>query len=534
MVLLIVNSTIYGGSGGAVGTYSLAAGATEIAIHEMGHTAFRLADEYAYYAGGAETGHDHHPAGEPTEPNVTTNTNRATLKWRGLVAAATALPTMSNPNCAQEDSRPSTVPGGTVGLFEGAHYYHCGAYRPEYTCKMQVLSVPFCRVCSDVIVSRIEPLLPVLVRADQGARRVFGRDPVRNLKSIYVVTNDGRLAQVWDQNGWNLDSPADGAGHGGLRFQGSPAVFGRDPARNLKSIYAVTKDGRLAQVWDANGWHLDFPAEGTGQPSLRFQGSPAVFGRDPARNLKSIYVVTNDGRLAQAWDDNGWHLDFPAENAGHASLRFLRSPAVFGRDPARNLKSLYVITNNGRLAQVWDDNGWHLDFPAESAGQASLRFQGGPAVFGRDPARNLKSLYVITNNGRLAQVWDANGWHLDFPAEGAGHASLRFQGSPAVFGRDPVRNLKSIYVVTNDGRLAQVWDDNGWHLDFPAESAGHASLRFQGSPAVFGRDPARNLKSLYVMTKEGRLAQVWDDNGWHLDFPAESAGQAGLRFQGGI
>jgi hypothetical protein len=52
VVLMIVNSTIYGGSGGVVGTYSLAGGATEIAIHEMGHTAFGLADEYAYYARG--------------------------------------------------------------------------------------------------------------------------------------------------------------------------------------------------------------------------------------------------------------------------------------------------------------------------------------------------------------------------------------------------------------------------------------------------------------------------------------------------
>ena len=131
VVLVIVNSTVYGGSGGSVGAYSLAAGATEIAIHEMGHTAFAFADEYAYYAGGNETGHDHHPAGEPSEPNVTTNTNRATLKWRAVVAAATALPTMANPNCATVDSRASTVPAGTVGLFEGAHYYHCGAYRPS-------------------------------------------------------------------------------------------------------------------------------------------------------------------------------------------------------------------------------------------------------------------------------------------------------------------------------------------------------------------------------------------------------------------
>ena len=148
VVIVVVNSTIYGGSGGGVGTYSLAGGATEIGIHEMGHTAFGLADEYPYYAGGAETGHDHHPAGEPSEPNVTTNTDRNTLKWRWAVAATTAVPTMSNPACNTVDSRPSPVPTGTVGLFEGAHYYHCGGFRPEYDCKMRALSVPFCRTCN--------------------------------------------------------------------------------------------------------------------------------------------------------------------------------------------------------------------------------------------------------------------------------------------------------------------------------------------------------------------------------------------------
>ena len=165
MVLVVVNSTVYGGSGGSIGTYSLASGATEIALHEMGHTAYGLADEYQYYAGGNETGHDHHPAGEPTEPNVTTNTDRNTLKWRWAVASTTAIPTMSNPNCAQVDNRASTVPAGTVGVFEGAHYYHCGAYRPEYDCKMRELGVPFCRVCRQVIWNRIGPLATLPARA---------------------------------------------------------------------------------------------------------------------------------------------------------------------------------------------------------------------------------------------------------------------------------------------------------------------------------------------------------------------------------
>ena len=155
VAIAVVNSTIYGGSGGSVGTYSLAGGATEIAVHEIGHTAFGLADEYPYYAGGNETDHDQHPPVEPSEPNVTTNTDRNTLKWRSAVLPSTAIPTMSNPACNQPDSRPSPVPPDTVGLFEGAHYYHCGAFRPQYDCKMRNLGVAFCRVCSQVISDRI-------------------------------------------------------------------------------------------------------------------------------------------------------------------------------------------------------------------------------------------------------------------------------------------------------------------------------------------------------------------------------------------
>ena len=98
-VLVVVNSTVYGGSGGSVGVYSLAAGATEIAIHEMGHSAFGLADEYAFYAGGNEPAQNNHPAFEPREPNVTTNTNAATIKWRWAVSPGVAWPTMSNPDC---------------------------------------------------------------------------------------------------------------------------------------------------------------------------------------------------------------------------------------------------------------------------------------------------------------------------------------------------------------------------------------------------------------------------------------------------
>jgi hypothetical protein len=161
VILVIVNSTVYGGGGGAVGTMSLAAGANEIGLHEMGHTAFGLADEYEYWAGcGVDTNRNNHPAVEPAEPNVTTNINRSTIKWGDLILASTPLPTTNNADCTLCDPQPNPLPAATVGAYEGAHYYHCDAYRPQFTCRMRMLNVPFCAVCRRVIVNELTPHLP--------------------------------------------------------------------------------------------------------------------------------------------------------------------------------------------------------------------------------------------------------------------------------------------------------------------------------------------------------------------------------------
>jgi IgA Peptidase M64 len=47
------------------------------------------------------------------------------------------MPTMSNPDCTQCDTTASTVARDVVGTFEGADYFHCGAFLPEYDCKMR-------------------------------------------------------------------------------------------------------------------------------------------------------------------------------------------------------------------------------------------------------------------------------------------------------------------------------------------------------------------------------------------------------------
>lgn len=159
--IVIVNSTAYGGSGGEVAVYSRAQNADEVALHELGHSEFNLADEYEYLAGcDVDEGHEVHPAGEPPEPNVTLDANRDTNKWRDLIATTTSMPTTKNVDCAQCDPRPSPVNPGTIGAFEGAHYYHCGAYRPAFDCRMRTLSQPFCDVCQRAIERRLGRFLP--------------------------------------------------------------------------------------------------------------------------------------------------------------------------------------------------------------------------------------------------------------------------------------------------------------------------------------------------------------------------------------
>jgi hypothetical protein len=165
MTMVIVNSLVYGGSGGAVAVFSRDPQAPEIAIHEMGHTAFHFADEYESFSGcsSGEVGHERYAGNEPVEPNVTADISRAKLKWGNLVGAATGLPTTATPNCAFCDPRvTSPVPAGTIGAFEGARYFHCGAYRPEFNCRMRVLGQPFCGVCQDVIRRSLAPFMPAV------------------------------------------------------------------------------------------------------------------------------------------------------------------------------------------------------------------------------------------------------------------------------------------------------------------------------------------------------------------------------------
>ena len=132
VLLVLVNSTKYGGSGGSVAVSSVHSSASEIVLHELGHSFAFLADEY-------ETAYPGYPAGD-YEPNVDYDYSGAGLKWLDWVEAGTPLPT---PETYQYDN--------VVGAFEGARYLTSGIYRPWNNCLMRSLGREFCPVCKEAI-----------------------------------------------------------------------------------------------------------------------------------------------------------------------------------------------------------------------------------------------------------------------------------------------------------------------------------------------------------------------------------------------
>ena len=449
VVLVVVNSTVYGGSGGSIGTYSLAGGATEIALHEMGHTAYGLADEYPYYAGGAETGHDHHPATEPMEPNVTTSSVRATLKWNWAVAAATAIPTMSNPDCSTVDSRPSPVPAGTVGLFEGAHYFHCGSYRPEFDCKMRNLSVPFCRICRQVIWNRIGPLSTLPAR-DRTPISVVARYP-EHLDVFAVAANGRTMSNWWDRSsGWAGWFQVSGgiASPGG---HGSPVTSIARYSGHL-DLFTVGTDNRVYSCWwdRASGWSNWFALTGI----VAAAGSTVNVVCRYTDHL-DLFTTASDGKIMSTWWDarSGWAGWFQVSGgvaaAGATVTAVARYP--FHLD-------LFVVGTDNRVYSCWwdDRSGWAGWFVL---GSLVARPDSTVTVVARYPDH--LDLFTTASDGKIMSTWwDArSGWAGWFQVSG-GVASA---GSP-VTAISRYSNHLDLFTVGTDNRIYSTWwhDTTGW------------------------------------------------------------------------
>ncbi|MCH6232378.1 M64 family metallopeptidase [Cognataquiflexum rubidum] len=154
--VLVVNDPKYGGSGGAFAIFSTHSSATEIMIHELGHSFGDLADEYW---AGPQYARERH--------NMTQNTNPQTIRWKDFL----------NRN--------------GIGIYP--HAESPTWQRPHQNCKMRFLGRSFCDVCSHQLEGRLKflstPDSPSRPTALFGANKLEIK-PAEKVKFIDLSTSN--------------------------------------------------------------------------------------------------------------------------------------------------------------------------------------------------------------------------------------------------------------------------------------------------------------------------------------------------------
>jgi hypothetical protein len=175
-IVMLANSTEYGGTGGQVACSSMHSSAKEILAHEIGHSFAGLADEY--WAG---TIHAYE------RPNMTANSNSVTIKWSQWLGT------------------------NLTGIYAyGANSPENTWFKPHQNCKMQFLNRPFCSVCKQTIIERIHSLTnPIDNYYPSNASTLTFTSSSQWFKTDLIKPNPNSLKTIWDLNSSNISDNTD-------------------------------------------------------------------------------------------------------------------------------------------------------------------------------------------------------------------------------------------------------------------------------------------------------------------------------------
>jgi len=201
-ILVIVNSSTYGGAGygSGIGTVSLSASAKDVALHEMAHSFAGLGDEYEY--GGSSV-----PTREPSDANLTINNNLDSVKWAHWIGV------------------------DNIGLFEGGRYVSNGVWRPTESSMMRYLGAPFYAVNKEAWTLSVYQHSKVLSGALPLGRNVSHERGADKRFKLYPSMDANALDIRWFVNGVER-----------VEWRGETLVeFGRDQQSQYE-IKAILKD----------------------------------------------------------------------------------------------------------------------------------------------------------------------------------------------------------------------------------------------------------------------------------------------------
>lgn len=169
-VFVLVNSSVYGGSGGTFATSSTNVSASEIAIHEIGHSFAKLGDEYWFNCGEAK--------------NRTSNSNAATIKWSNWLGS------------------------NNIGIhkIEGSSP---DCYRPHANCKMKSLGAPFCSVCREGFIDKIYNIISPIDYFTPLSKTINFTGSAMPFALNLILPNPNTLKIEWVLNGATIATNVD-------------------------------------------------------------------------------------------------------------------------------------------------------------------------------------------------------------------------------------------------------------------------------------------------------------------------------------
>ncbi len=180
-ITVITNTAYYGGSGGAISFASMHAAAAEIFIHEFGHSFGLLQDEYG---GGTCTA-------SAVQKINTSGVGDSNVIWKNwLPRPLASFPTPAATSCS------------TIGIYVGGDICNTNRYHPKCDCKMRILGVPFCEVCKEQLIYRIDTSVSYIDATLPSASSIT---VCKNTTQPFSVTllnnNSGTVRAQWFVNG---------------------------------------------------------------------------------------------------------------------------------------------------------------------------------------------------------------------------------------------------------------------------------------------------------------------------------------------
>ncbi len=285
---VIVNTPYYGGCGGSVAYTGMNIAAHETFVHEFGHSFAWLADEYEY-------GTPCNP-GNKQEVNVSQEKDTSKLVWKEWLTTS-PIPTVNGTYCT------------TIGLYQGANYCSTNWYRPKCDCKMRTLNEPFCEICTERFISKMDSLVNLI---DDYSPKTAAMSICSNATQQFNVTPMQTFPNTICTS-WFIDNNPVPGNDNILLFDAS--LF----APGMHTIKALTSDTTLevkmalasySRVWTVNVFQpadgIPFSHSGDTLVSPFSQNSWFDAGDSSFASSSDTVLITRDGNyFVTGTDSNG-------------------------------------------------------------------------------------------------------------------------------------------------------------------------------------------------------------------------------------